>query len=82
MSIGPRKTKPRMEISNGKEAHLTVEYPPKQIHRRATAMICAQSIRTRTRLREDAASNPTLRVAVSSNPAVHRTLRNKAAQRR
>jgi hypothetical protein len=56
-----------MEISNGKEAHITVEDPAKQIHLRAAAMICAQSIRTRTRLLEDAASNPTLRVAASSN---------------
>ena len=33
MRIGPSKTKPRMEISNGKGAHLTVEDLADQFHR-------------------------------------------------
>ena len=33
MSIGPRKTKTAIEISNAKDSHLTVKDVPEQFHR-------------------------------------------------
>lgn len=73
MSFGPRKSKPPIEVSNGKEFHHSVEDVAKQFHR----WRCARDLNPIKTGKIPILGTPSrtrfLRVAASSNKSVNRT---------